>query len=70
MTEEKRQPEPPDVPETPPASTEQPGATKKLKWIPLQRVPQVDELLAEELEEIYDEDKVTHRHGSSEPEGD
>ena len=38
--------------------------------IPLIKVPNEGELLEEELEQIYDEDKVTHKHGNSEPESD
>ncbi|MBI1822631.1 MAG: hypothetical protein HY200_03600 [Nitrospirae bacterium] len=38
--------------------------------IPLIKVPNEAELLEEELEEIYNEDKVTHKHGNAEPESD
>jgi hypothetical protein len=27
-------------------------------------------MMAEEMAELFDEDKVTHKHGSSEPEAD
>lgn len=33
-------------------------------------VPSDKELIAEEMEELFEEDQVTHRHGSAEPEGD
>jgi hypothetical protein len=69
MTEEK-DPSSSSAPKQQERSSETSCAPKKVKWIPLQRVPAEGELLAEEMEEIYDEDKVTHRHGSSEPEGD
>lgn len=38
--------------------------------IPLRLVPNEAESLAEEMREIFNEDKITHRHGSAEPEGD
>ena len=38
--------------------------------IPLIKVPNDAELIEEELQDIFDEDKVTHQHGSSEPEAD
>jgi len=38
--------------------------------IPLIKVPNDAELIEEELEEMYNEDKVTHQHGDSEPESD
>jgi hypothetical protein len=38
--------------------------------IPLIKVPNESELMEEELEEMYNEDKVTHKHGNAEPESD
>jgi hypothetical protein len=38
--------------------------------IPLIKVPNEAELMEEELEEIYNQDKVTHKHGEAEPEAD
>jgi len=46
--------------ETPPARKE----------IPLVSVPNDRDLLAQEMEELFEEDRVTHKHGSSEPEAD
>jgi len=57
----------------PPASKEKPGdeeATPTRKEIPLVSVPNDGELMAQEMEELFDEDRVTHQHGSSEPEAD
>lgn len=38
--------------------------------IPLRFIRNENEEIEEELKEIYDEDKVIHRQGSSEPESD
>jgi len=43
---------------------------KPKKPIPIVSVPDDREMLAEEMAELFDEDKVTHKHGSSEPEAD
>lgn len=43
---------------------------KPRKPIPLISVPNDRDMIAEEMEELFDEDKVTHKHGSSEPEAD
>lgn len=43
---------------------------KPPKEIPLVSVPNEDALLAEQMAEIFDEDRVTHKHGSAEPEAD
>ncbi|MHB8482474.1 MAG: hypothetical protein ACYDBV_07040 [Nitrospiria bacterium] len=38
--------------------------------IPLIKIPNEAELIEEELQDMFDEDKVTHKHGNSEPESD
>lgn len=38
--------------------------------IPLTLIPNEADEVAEEMQRIFDEDKVVHRHGSSEPESD
>jgi hypothetical protein len=43
---------------------------KTRKQIPLISVPNDRDMMAEEMAELFDEDKVTHKHGSSEPEAD
>ena len=43
---------------------------KARKEIPLVSVPNDQDMIAEEMAELFDEDKVTHKHGSSEPEAD
>jgi hypothetical protein len=42
----------------------------KRKEIPLISVPNDREMIAEEMAELFDEDRVSHQHGSSEPEAD
>ena len=43
---------------------------KPKKPIPIVSVPDDRDMLAEEMAELFDEDKVKHKHGSSEPEAD
>ena len=62
MSDKPKQPEsesPP--PENPP---------KTRKEIPLISVPNDRDMIAEEMAELFDEDRVSHQHGSSEPEAD
>ncbi len=59
MTEEQKQPEPP-----------KPDLPKPRKEIPLVSVPNDRDMIAEEMAAIFDEDRVSHQHGSSEPEAD
>jgi hypothetical protein len=47
-----------------------PHEPKARKEIPLVSVPNNQDMMAEEMAELFDEDKVTHKHGSSEPEAD
>jgi hypothetical protein len=51
---------------TAPSETE----AKPRKEIPLVSVPNDREMMADEMAELFDEDRVTHQHGSSEPEAD
>lgn len=62
-------------PSTPaqPATSSSPSSapeTKTRKEIPLISVPNDRDMIAAEMAELFDEDKVTHKHGSSEPEAD
>ncbi len=43
---------------------------KKSTHIPLIPMPSDKETLEDEMRDIFEEDKVEHRHGSSEPERD
>lgn len=45
-------------------------APKARKEIPLISVPNDRDMIAAEMEELFDEDRVSHQHGSSEPEAD
>lgn len=60
MSEKPKQPEPP--------SDEDKEKTRK--EIPLISVPNDRDMIAEEMAELFEEDKVSHQHGSSEPEAD
>jgi hypothetical protein len=43
---------------------------KARKEIPLISVPNDRDMIAAEMAEMFDEDRVSHQHGSSEPEAD
>jgi len=62
MSDKAKQPDP----KAPPPEDE----PKARKEIPLISVPNDREMIAEEMEELFDEDRVSHQHGSSEPEAD
>jgi hypothetical protein len=62
MSDEKpKKPSEPDAPACPP---------KPRKEIPLVSVPNDRDMIAEEMADLFDEDKVTHKHGGTEPEAD
>ena len=61
------QPPPPPSPPSPPSSEDQP---KQKKQLPMVSVPDDADLMAEEMQELFDEDRVTHQHGGTEPEAD
>lgn len=50
--------------------TPKPGAKKVSIGIPLRVIPNDKDALEEALRELFDEDKVVHRQGNSEPEAD
>lgn len=58
----------PKAPQTTPAPSE--AVEKPRKEIPLVSVPNDRDMMADEMAELFDEDRVTHQHGSSEPEAD
>ena len=62
MSDKPKQP----IPESPSDKKE----AKPRKEIPLVSVPNDRDMIAEEMEELFDEDRVSHQHGSSEPEAD
>jgi len=53
-----------------PKPSPQPPEPKSRKEIPLVSVPNDRDMIADEMAELFDEDKVTHKHGNSEPEAD
>ena len=59
----------PDPPKAPTPVT-QADETKPRKEIPLISVPNDRDMIAAEMAELFDEDRVSHQHGSSEPEAD
>lgn len=58
--------DPAKVPETP---APEPVARVR-KEIPLVSVPNDRDMIAEEMAALFDEDRVSHQHGNSEPEAD
>lgn len=60
----------PKSPATDPESPAPKGAAKVRKEIPLISVPNDRDMIAEEMAEMFDEDRVSHQHGNSEPEAD
>jgi hypothetical protein len=58
-----------DKPKQPDQSTpdEKPKARKE---IPLIAIQDDGDMIAEEMADLFEEDKVSHQHGSSEPEAD
>lgn len=58
-------------PNQPPEQPSSPDPTPKpRKEIPLISVPNDRDMIAAEMAELFDEDRVSHQHGSSEPEAD
>mgnify|MGYP003322838475 FL=1 len=46
------------------------NSVKEKKEIHVVSVPHENDMIAEEMAELFEEDQVTHQHGSAEPEGD
>ena len=62
-----------ETPKSPAKGPESPApesVAKVRKEIPLISVPNDRDMIAEEMAEMFDEDRVSHQHGSSEPEAD
>jgi hypothetical protein len=57
-----------DMPDS--SEVQDPQDPKPRKPIPLISVPNDRDMIAEEMAELFEEDEVTHQHGSSEPEAD
>jgi hypothetical protein len=62
--------DPSDNPKTEEPKPNEGQDPKPRKPIPLISVPNDREMIAEEMAELFEEDEVTHQHGSSEPEAD
>ena len=56
-------------PSAPPPAPDK-DETKAKKEIHVVSVPHEDDMIAQEMAELFEEDEVTHQHGSTEPEGD
>jgi len=62
-----------DTPKSPAKSPKSPdpeSVPRVRKEIPLVSVPNDRDMIAEEMAAMFDEDRVSHQHGSSEPEAD
>jgi hypothetical protein len=62
-----------ETPKSPAKAPEAPvpaPVAKVRKEIPLITIQDDDDMIAEEMAEMFDEDRVSHQHGSSEPEAD
>ena len=62
-----------ETPKSPATAPEAPApepAAKPRKEIPLIAIQDDGDMIAEEMAEMFDEDRVSHQHGSSEPEAD
>ena len=62
-----------ETPKTPATSPEAPTpepVAKVRKEIPLIAIQDDGDMIAEEMAEMFDEDRVNHQHGSAEPEAD
>ena len=59
---------PADAPDAPAPAPE--PVVKVRKEIPLMAIQDDGDMIAEEMAEMFDEDRVSHRHGNSEPEAD
>ena len=44
--------------------------SKAKKELHVVSIPHEDDMIAQEMAELFEEDEVTHQHGSTEPEGD
>ena len=69
MSATEKQP-PTENPGDPPGSSTGDKSPKVRKELNVVSIPSDEEMIAEEMEELFEEDKVTHQHGSSEPEAD
>jgi len=62
-----------ETPKSPAKGPESPApesVAKVRKEIPLIAIQDDGDMIAEEMAEMFDEDRVSHQHGNSEPEAD
>mgnify|MGYP001560036577 FL=1 len=62
-----------DTPKIPAKAPEAPApepTPKPRKEIPLIAIQDDGDMIAEEMAEMFDEDRVSHQHGNAEPEAD
>ncbi|MDP1947549.1 MAG: hypothetical protein Q8L77_08625 [Nitrospirota bacterium] len=62
-----------DTPKDPAKVSDSPApepVARVRKEIPLVSVPNDRDMIAEEMAALFDEDRVSHQHGNSEPEAD
>ncbi|MCP9454982.1 MAG: hypothetical protein NNA18_02585 [Nitrospira sp.] len=62
--------ESPQQPIPQPEEAAPPGFSKTRKELPVIFTPNDQETIEQEMAELFEEDKVSHQHGSAEPEGD
>jgi hypothetical protein len=62
--------ETPKAPATTPEAPAPEPLPKVRKEIPLMAIQDDGDMIAEEMAEMFDEDRVSHQHGSAEPEAD
>ena len=62
--------ETPKIPAKDPEAPTPEPVVKVRKEIPLISIQDDGDMIAEEMAEMFDEDRVSHQHGSSEPEAD
>ena len=70
MVYNPRMSETPKIPATAPEAPAPEPVAKVRKEIPLMAIQDDGDMIAEEMAEMFDEDRVSHQHGNSEPEAD
>ncbi|NKB81044.1 MAG: hypothetical protein GKS05_03965 [Nitrospirales bacterium] len=65
-----QQPDTTNQEETPSPNKPSVQNQKVRKEIQVVSIPHEQDMIAEEMAELFEEDQVTHKHGSAEPEGD
>ena len=58
------------IPQDKPEQEEPESTPERRKEIPVVSVPNDQDMISQEMAELFEEDEVTHQHGSTEPEAD